>query len=48
MTRSGIDADALIRQLSEATAKQGDAVRESVQQATLTHPGSAKPSPARR
>ncbi|WP_280151784.1 DUF6781 family protein [Piscinibacter sp. XHJ-5] len=35
MTRSGIDADALIRQLSEATAKQGDAVRESVQQATL-------------
>ena len=35
MTRSGIDAEALIRQLSEATAKQGDAVRESVQQATL-------------
>ena len=35
MTRSGIDAEALIRQLSEATSKQGDAVRESVQQATL-------------
>lgn len=35
MTRTHIDADALIRQLSEATAKQGDAVRESVQQATL-------------
>ena len=35
MTRSGIDAEALIRQFSEATAKQQDAVRESVQQATL-------------
>lgn len=35
MKSPGIDADALIRQLSEATAKQGDAVRESVQQATL-------------
>jgi hypothetical protein len=35
MTRSGIDADALIRQFSEATAKQGDAVRQSVQEATL-------------
>jgi hypothetical protein len=35
MTRSGIDADALIRQFSEATAKQSDAVRQSVQEATL-------------
>lgn len=35
MKTSGIDADALIRQLSEATTKQGDAVRASVQQATL-------------
>ena len=35
MTRLHIDADALIRQLAAATAKQGDAVRESVQQATL-------------
>ena len=35
MTRSGFDAEALVRQFSEATAKQGDAVRESVHQATL-------------
>lgn len=35
MTRSGIDTEALIRQFSEATAKQGDAVRRSVQEATL-------------
>jgi hypothetical protein len=35
MTRSGIDTDALIRQFSQATAKQGDAVRQSVQEATL-------------
>lgn len=35
MNRSGIDTDALIRQFSEATAKQGDAVRQAVQDATL-------------
>lgn len=35
MSSSGIDTEALIRQFSEATAKQGDAVRQSVQDATL-------------
>jgi len=35
MSKSGIDSEALIRQFSEATAKQGEAVRKSVEQATL-------------
>jgi hypothetical protein len=35
MTPSRIDTEALIRQFSAATAKQGDAVRQSVQEATL-------------
>jgi len=35
MIKSGIDQDALITMFSEASAKQGDALRKSVADATL-------------
>ena len=35
MFKSGIDQDALIKQFSEASAKQGEALRKSVAEATL-------------
>ena len=35
MIKSGIDQDALIKQFSEASAKQGEALRKSVAEATL-------------
>lgn len=35
MSRNGIDHDALVQQFSQATAKQGEALRKAVQQATL-------------
>jgi hypothetical protein len=35
MSKNGIDVDALIEQFAQASAKQGEALREAVQQATL-------------
>ena len=35
MIKSGIDQDALVTMFSEATAKQGEALRKAVSEATL-------------
>ena len=35
MSKNGIDVDALIEQFAQASAKQGEALRDAVQQATL-------------
>ena len=35
MIKSGIDQDALIKMFSEATTKQGEALRKAVSEATL-------------
>ena len=35
MSKTGFDHDALVEQFAQASAKQGDALRQAVQQATL-------------
>ena len=35
MSETGFDQDALVQQFAQASAKQGDALRQAVQQATL-------------
>ena len=35
MSKTGFDQDALVQQFAQASAKQGDALRQAVQQATL-------------
>ena len=35
MIKSGIDQDAIVKMFSEATAKQGEALRKAVSEATL-------------